>query len=320
MEAAVDRAFVAVAGNVGSRAEGVRAVLGALAARGGLRGLRGETVLVKPNCVSATNQLAATHVEALAAVLEAVVAHDPKRIIVGEGSAVDTKRAFRTFGYHRLAERFDVEFLDLNGDRFEILEAFGRNGERIPVRVSRTALESYRVSVALPKTHDTVIATLSLKNMVVGAILDGDKPKIHQGYPAINLTLAYLGKSLRPHLSVIDGFVGMEGDGPTAGTEVPHRVALAGTDPVAVDAVGAYLMGFDPREVGYLVHAEALGLGTAALRAIAIELSGAGRLDELVRGYRPHRAYADQLRWDPRGTPLEPVYRELLAEAQRPPK
>ncbi len=309
-------AHVAVARNVEDRRAGVAAVLGALAERGEFRGLRGETVLVKPNCVSATVQLASTHVDALEAVLEAVAAHDPKRIIVGEGSAVDTDKAFRTFGYHRLAERFDVEFLDLNRDRYEILEAFGRNGERIPVRVARTALESFRISVALPKTHDTVIVTLSLKNMVVGAIQGGDKPKIHQGYPAINLTLAYLARWLRPDLSVIDGFAGMEGDGPTAGTEVPHRVALAGTDPVAVDAVAAYLMGFDPREVGYLVHAEALGLGISSLGRISPVLLGTRKLEDLVRRYRPHRTYAEQLRWDPRGTPLEPVHRALLARAQ----
>ena len=314
------KTLVAVRGNVGERSAGVKGALAALAQRGELSGIRDRVVLVKPNCVSATNQLASTHVDALEAVLEAIVPHDPRRIIVGEGSAVDTERAFRNFGYRELEKRFDVEFLDLNKDKYEILHVFGAHGERIPVRVSRTALESFRISVALPKTHDTVIVTLSLKNMVVGAILDGDKPKIHQGYPAINLTLAHLARWLRPDLSVIDGFVGMEGDGPTAGTEVPHRVALAGTDPVAVDAVGAYLMGFDPREVGYLVHAEALGLGISSLDRISPVLLGTRKLENLVRKYRPHRTYAEQLRWDPRGTPLEPVHRALLVGAHGVPK
>ncbi|HIE54204.1 MAG TPA: DUF362 domain-containing protein, partial [Chromatiaceae bacterium] len=270
-------------------------------------------VLVKPNCVSSTRQLASTHVDALEAVLEAVIAHDPKRVIVGEGSAVDTEEAFRSFGYRRLLKRFDVELMDLNRDRHELLEVFARDGGTVPVRVSRTALEAIRVSVALPKTHDTVIVTLSLKNMVMGAILKGDKWRVHQGYPAINLSLTYLGRRLRPHLGVIDGFVGMEGDGPTAGTEVPHRVALAGTDPIALDAVAAYLMGFDPGEVGYLVHAQALGLGVAELGAIEILLRGAEEPRELVRRYRPHRTYAEQRRWEPWGTPLEPAYRRLIA-------
>ncbi len=306
---------VFVVGNVKERAEGVRRALSALISEEGLAEIRGEVVLVKPNCVSATNQLASTHVDALEAVLEAITSHDPRRVILGEGSAVDTERAFRNFGYTELLKRFDIEFLDLNKDNYEILHAFGPRGERIPVRVSRTALESYRVSVALPKTHDTVIVTLSLKNVVVGAILDGDKWRIHQGYPAINLTLAHLGKYLRPHLAVIDGFVGMEGNGPTTGTEVRHRVALAGKDPIAVDAVAAYLMGFDPREIGYLVHAQALGLGVASLGEIQVELQGAGSLGELVRRYRPHRTFRDQLRWSPEGTALEDILAGLLGRS-----
>ncbi|MGY4706495.1 DUF362 domain-containing protein [Candidatus Bipolaricaulota sp. J31] len=313
-------ATVSVVGNVVERSVGVRDALAPLSARGELGFLRGEVVLVKPNCVSSTIQLASTHVDALGAVLEAVAAQDPKRVIIGEGSAVDTAAAFRNFGYRKLLERFDVELVDLNRDRHETVEIFGRDGEPVTVRVSRTALESVRVSVALPKTHDTVIVTLSLKNMVVGAILGSDKGRIHQGYPAINLNLAYLGKWLRPHLGVIDGFVGMEGDGPTAGEEVPHRVALAGTDPLAVDAVATYLMGFDPGEVGYLVHAQALGLGTADLEDIEVHLRGAERLEDLVRKYRPHRTYPEQRHWDPKGTPLEPIYARLLAEAQRAPK
>lgn len=311
---------VYVAGNVKDRGEGVRFVLSAMGAEGELPRVRGEVVLVKPNCVSATNQLASTHVDALAAVLEMLAFHDPKRIIIGEGSAADTEAAFRNFGYYELSKRFDVEFLDLNKDRHEILHVFGAQGERISVRISRTAMEAFRVSVALPKTHDTVIVTLSLKNVVVGSILDGDKWKIHQGYPAINLSLAHLGRWLRPDLSVIDGFVGMEGDGPTGGTEVPHRVALAGRDPVAVDAVAAHLMGFDPGEIGYLVHAQALGVGAATLEGIEVRLRGAESLGALVRRYRPHRTYEAQRRWDLRGTPLEAIYRELVEGPKRAPK
>ncbi len=305
------KAFVAVVGNVEERGVGVRAALEALEARGVLDEVRGEVVLVKPNCVSSTNQLATTHVDALEAVLEAVVAHGPERVILGEASAVDTEAAFQNFDYYRLAQRFDIQFLDLNRDRYEIFEIFGPNGEPVPVRVSRTALEAFRVSVALPKTHDTVKVTLSLKNMVVGSILGGDKIRVHQGYPATNLNLAYLGRWLRPHLGVIDGFAGMEGAGPTLGTEVPHRVALAGVDPIALDAVTTYLMGFDPCEVGYLVHAQALGLGTASLEEVEICLKGVVNLEELVRRYCPHRTYERQCHWDLVGTPLEPIYARL---------
>ncbi len=304
---------MAVVGGVRKRRTGVRAALEILEARGLLEGIRGEVVLVKPNCVSSRNQLAATHAEALEAVLEAVTAHRPRKVILGEGSAADTWEAFRNFGYIPVAKRYGAELLDLNADETVELPAYGAQGEEIPVRVSRTALESFRVSVALPKTHDTVIVTLSLKNMVMGAIHKGDKWTVHQGYPAINVSLAALARHLLPHVGVIDGAVGMEGDGPLAGSPVEHGVALAGNDPVALDGVMAYLMGFDPQKIGYLVHAASLGLGTLGLSGIELVSLGAVSLKELVRPYRPHRAYREQLHWSPTGTPLEGILSSLGA-------
>jgi len=288
--------------------EGVEKALRLLSSQEDLLPLfHGEQVLVKPNCVSATRKLSATHPGALEAVLELIFSFGPRRVILGEGSAEDTMRAFHNFGYTALARKFDLEFLDLNQDEDTTLTIYDRASRPREIRVARTALESVRVSVAVPKTHDTVIITASLKNMVVGAIRNPDKMAIHQGYPAINLNLALLARRLVPHLAVIDGYVGMEGDGPTQGDPVDHRMALAGTDPVAVDAACAYLMGFSPEEIGYLQHAARLGLGTADLKKV--EVMGSP-LEEACRRYRPHRTYRKQLHWQPS--------EKLLAVLERP--
>ncbi|MCR4391266.1 MAG: DUF362 domain-containing protein [Candidatus Acetothermia bacterium] len=304
-------ATVYLQAGVGERAAGVRGVLADLLAHADLAGLvRGEQVLVKPNCVSSTRQLAATHADALAPVLAALALLGPRRIILGEGSAEDTRRAFKGFGYTALTRRYGVELLDLNRDRSVALPIYDERGQAHPVRVAKTALDSVRVSVALPKTHDTVIVTASFKNMVVGCIQKPDKAKIHRGYRAINVNLALLGRALRPHLAVIDGFVGMEGDGPVDGEPVDHRVAFAGTDPVAVDAVAADLMGFAPGEIGYLVHAARLGLGEVDLGRITVQ--GAD-LAAARRRYRPHRTYGEQRTWDVAGTPLAVVLDQSAA-------
>ncbi|HIP99119.1 TPA: DUF362 domain-containing protein [Candidatus Bipolaricaulota bacterium] len=275
--------------------EGVKAALGLLAAREDLASLlRGEQVLVKPNCVSSSRQLAATHAEALEAVLEFIAGYDPRRIILGEGSAEDTLKAFRNFGYLEVAERSGAEVLDLNRDRAVPVTIYDRQGRPRKVPVARTALESVRASVALPKTHDTVIVTAAVKNLAVGAIQRPHKWTIHQGYPAINLNIALLARRLLPHLAVVDGHVGMEGDGPVSGAPVAHRIALAGRDPLAIDAICAYLMGFEPTQVGYLVHTARLGLGEIDLAQI--EVVGA-RLEGARRRYRPHRTYQGQLHW-----------------------
>ncbi|HTY61890.1 MAG TPA: DUF362 domain-containing protein [Acidobacteriota bacterium] len=89
------------------------------------------------------------------------------------------------------------------------------------------------------KTHDMVVATFSLKNVVVGSAIKepapapgvmgiSDKPIIHGGgVLGINYNLAALAPRLHPHLAVIDSFEGMEGDGPISGTPVDHRVCVA---------------------------------------------------------------------------------------------
>jgi len=100
---------------------------------------------------------------------------------------------------------------------------------------------------------------------------------------------------LMPDIAVIDAFEAMEGNGPgSAGTPVDMRVAVAGIDPVACDAVMAFMMGFDPMTVGYLVLAHERGLGTAEMDEIQI-------LGEdpacLARHFRPHRNHDVQRRW-----------------------
>ena len=69
---------------------------------------------------------------------------------------------------------------------------------------------------------------------------------------------------------MVDGFLGMHGEGPRLGKPLRLGTVIAGTDPVAVDAVAAAIMGFDPLDVAYLRRAQAAGLGVADLAAITI--------------------------------------------------
>lgn len=285
---------------VKERYAAVRALLEAWAEDEGERVL-GQNVLIKPNCVSAERAIASTHQDTVCAALEVFAKLRPKRLILGEASSEDTLKAFRNFGYLTWAEKFGAEVLDLNRDDFEIREVYDGRGNLIPVQIAKTALTSFRVSLAKPKTHDCVIVTLGIKNLVVGAIQNPDKPKIHQGYPAINLNLALLARELWRHLSVIDGVEGMEGNGPVNGDPVQHGFVLLGGDPVAVDAAAAILMGFEPEKIGYLGHCARLGLGE--LRRENWEVVG-DPLEGAVRPYRPHANFLAQLSWELSGTPL----------------
>lgn len=87
---------------------------------------------------------------------------------------------------------------------------------------------------------------------------------------AMHRNLVTLNRAVRPHLAVIDGHLGMHREGPRHGTPIRLDVAIAGTDPVAVDAVAAAVMGFDPLSIGFLALADAAGLGVADLGRIRI--------------------------------------------------
>jgi uncharacterized protein (DUF362 family) len=122
--------------------------------------------------------------------------------------------------------------------------------------------------------------------------LQNDKEKIHQSTKAINLTLAKIYKDyIRPDLSIIDGFVGMEGDGPVDGEPVEMKIALAGLNPIYVDSLMTYLMGIDPLDVGYLYY---LGIKKDFLKDL--EITGED-FEKHKRKFKLHRTSDYQFRW-----------------------
>ena len=253
-------------------------------------------VLIKPNFVSTRRQLAATHVDAVRAVLDVISKYHSGRIIIGEGPASSSLRnGLINYGYLKLQDEYDVEFIDLNEDDYVELEAYDSELKPMKLRMSRTLLESdYRISVAIPKTHDCVIVTLSIKNVVVGGLVRGEKGRIHQGYKAINLNIAELAKHVMPSLAVIDGFIGMEGRGPVSGDPVRLKVAAASLYPVSLDAVICKVMGFDPLDVGYLYYLDRWGIGVADVNRIRVIGES---IEGLARKFRPHPNFKDMLRW-----------------------
>ncbi len=249
-----------------------------------------KEVLIKPNLVSTSRQLAATHVDAVDAVLEFLTRLGVERFVIAEGPALTgAEEGYGNFGYYRLKEKYEVEFMDLNGDKFSWVSILDQDMEPISIRVSKRALQSdCRISIGPMKTHDTVVATLSLKNVVMGSVID--KGIVHQGYGVTNLNLFLLSRFVYPHISVIDGFVGMEGSGPESGDPVEMGVAVAGTDYLSVDLVALELMGFDISDVGYLSYCK------RQRQKLATEVLGDGT-GGLCRRFRPHDTFPEQKEW-----------------------
>jgi uncharacterized protein (DUF362 family) len=250
-----------------------------------------KRVVIKPNNVNINIQLASTHADTIEGVLEFLKSIDKlKNAVIAESAANGpTFEGFSNFGYNRLGDKYKVRLVDLDQEPFDILYVFDEKDFRPhPVRVSHMMLDpgSYLISVARMKTHDRIIATLSLKNIVFGAPIKDvgftygsnrkpgskiDKPIVHgSGFRGINYNLYSLARQLHPHLAVIDGFEGMEGNGPNSGKPVDHRICIASTDWLAADRVGIELMGIDFARIGYLNFCAETGMGVSDLKKIEI--------------------------------------------------
>jgi uncharacterized protein (DUF362 family) len=112
------------------------------------------------------------------------------------------------------------------------------------------------VSMPKMKTHHWAGVTLSMKNLF------GVLPGIFYGWPknvlhvqGIHKSIIDLNATLRPHFTIVDGIVGMEGDGPIMGTPKGAGVIAMGRNLPAVDATCARIMGVNPRKVKYLSKA-----------------------------------------------------------------
>lgn len=112
---------------------------------------------------------------------------------------------------------------------------------------------------------------------------------------AMNRNLVALTRRVKPDLSVVDGFLGMHREGPRHGTPIGLGTVIAGTDALAVDAVAAAVMGFDPNQIGYLALAGAAGLGTIDLDAISIV---GDPIERVRRRFVPHSNHAIQRHWE----------------------
>jgi uncharacterized protein (DUF362 family) len=135
---------------------------------------------------------------------------------------------------------------------------------------------------------------------------------------AMHHNLVRLTARVKPHVSVLDGFWAMHREGPKHGTPIKLGLAVAGTDAVAVDAVGVAAMGFDPMQIGYLKLAHEAGLGIADLSRI--EIVG-DPLAKVTRRCVPHSNFAIQRHWE-RVEPLAassiPSPHFASAQANRP--
>jgi len=173
----------------------------------------------------------------------------------GPGLGVSAAEAFDKSGFLSLSKETGVPLVDLNQSRRYPVKWY--DGE---LRIPEIFKDAYYINLPKVKTHLNTLVTLGLKNQK-GLLSYDDKKRFHRN--GLHRPVAELLSVIRPDLTILDGFLAIEGDGPLAGgRKVKLGTIVAGKDPVAVDSVGCRLMGIAPIEVQHLSLAADMGLGS----------------------------------------------------------
>jgi uncharacterized protein (DUF362 family) len=228
--------------------------------------LAGKRVVLKPNLVEYhRDKVINTDPRVVDAVITLCKQEGAAEVVVAEGPGHwrNVEYLVGASGLGDVLKRHGVPFVDLNHDEPVKTPNLGRLTGLDYLYLARTVATA-EVLISLPKlkTHHWAGATLSLKNLF------GTLPGICYGWPknelhwrGIDNSIVDIALTRTPELAIVDGIVGMEGDGPLNGTARPFGALIMGADLVAVDATCCRLMELDPERIGYLVlgHARRLG-------------------------------------------------------------
>jgi uncharacterized protein (DUF362 family) len=239
-----------------------RVVRDGLAALGlGPRRLKRTSILLKPNLVepSQDSPHINTHPALVRAVAEVFRSWDVREVLVaeGQGHCRDSDFVLEQSGLGRILDEDNIEYVDLNHD-----DIYGVQNRHGYMNVDRlwlpSSLKRADLIVSMPKlkTHHIAGVTLSMKNLfgvLPGVCYGWPKNVLH--FAGIHQSILDITAAVRPHLSIVDGIVGMEGDGPIMGTPRHCGRLIFGTNLPAVDATSARLMGIDPWRIPYLAVA-----------------------------------------------------------------
>jgi uncharacterized protein (DUF362 family) len=223
--------------------------------------IRGKRILLKPNLVE--TQAGAIHINThplvVQAAMEAFLAYGAARVIVAEGPGHerDTLLILEETGLIGVLSEHRAGFVDLNTDRPYGLVNAGRRSRLKKLYFPETLRTAdWIVSMPKMKTHHWAGVTLSMKNLfgvMPGALYGWPKNILH--WAGIHETIMDIYATLQPHLAIVDGIIGMEGDGPIMGDPKAAGVLVMGRNFPAVDATCARIMGINPKKVKYLARA-----------------------------------------------------------------
>ena len=224
--------------------------------------IKGKRIFLKPNLVETHVESAHinTHPMVVRAAIEAFLSLGARAVVVGEGPGhrQDMWQILEESGLGPILYDDRIPFTNLNEETGFSVTNQGQWTALTTLTFPRVFREiDWIVSMPKLKTHHWAGITLSMKNLF------GVMPGLYYGWPknvlhhqGIHQSILDITATLKPHFSIVDGIVGMEGDGPIMGTPKTVGVLVMGRNLPAVDATCARLMGIDPYKVPYLITAD----------------------------------------------------------------
>jgi|GEM_PF-94166 len=245
-----------------------------------LSAIRGRRVLLKPNLgrVAEASSGIVTNPQVVAATIDALRNAGAAHIAIGESpiTGVNTMQAFEKSGMAAMAKERDCPCIDM--DRRNPIEVAVRNGTAVSSLKVCADLFDFDIIVSIPvmKTHMHTVVTLAVKNMK-GCLWRRSKVELHMlpripfmEDKSLNVAIADMASILRPHLSIIDGTVGLEGLGPSAGDPKPLDLVIVSDNAFAADTIACSIMGIDPATVPHLRIAAGRGYGSIDMKSFEI--------------------------------------------------
>ena len=255
--------------------------------------VKDKSVLLKPNLVGLDpHGFINTHPTVIAAARECFLRMGAAQVLVGDGPALnrDTEAILESVRLREHLGPLDRTFVDLNLDEVQRVTLPTHASRLRELYLPKTCMGvDFVVSMPKMKTHHWAGVTLSMKNMfgiVPGACYGWPKNVLH--WAGIDRTILDINAAVRPDFAIVDGIVGMEGNGPTQGRPKASGVLVFGNDPVAVDATCCRVMGLRPERVRYLGQAGTLlgHLQVDKIEQVGESIESARQAFEVLPSYR----------------------------------
>ena len=224
--------------------------------------VKGKRIVLKPNLVEFDPKgVINTHPAVIEAAIGSFRSLGAREVVVAEGPGHrrDSEYLLTASGIYDVINEHRVRYVDLNTDDVRLTKLRSSFTNLRQLYLPETLFNAdLLVSMPKLKTHHWAGVTLSLKNMfgvVPGSVYGWPKNALH--WAGIHGSILDINSSLPiPQFAIVDGIVGMEGNGPLQGQAKQSGVLILGDDLVAVDATAARLMKIEPRKIEYLEIAD----------------------------------------------------------------